>query len=67
MRQGARSGYLGGRFCRSRDIMTNQISIWLGVILLGTVMLDFAMFGTEHMLFLGKKLFELLEWLAFWR
>ncbi|NVK97069.1 hypothetical protein KQ247_19905 [Ruegeria pomeroyi] len=47
--------------------MTNQISIWLGVILLGTVMLDFAMFGTEHMLFLGKKLFELLEWLAFWR
>ncbi|MCE8536150.1 hypothetical protein KBY27_01645 [Ruegeria pomeroyi] len=47
--------------------MTNQISIWLGVILLGAAMLDFAMFGTEHMLFLGKKLFDLLEWLAFWR
>ncbi|MCU9839762.1 hypothetical protein OEZ49_18465 [Ruegeria sp. WL0004] len=47
--------------------MTNQIALWLGIFLLGGMMLDFAMFGTEHILFLGKKLFDLLEWMAFWR
>jgi len=25
------------------------------------------MFGTEHLIFLGKKFFELIEWIAFWR
>ncbi|MEX0319780.1 MULTISPECIES: hypothetical protein [unclassified Ruegeria] len=47
--------------------MTNQIAIWLGILILGTLMLDYALYGTEHLLFLGKKFFAFLNWLAFWR
>ncbi|WP_170363544.1 hypothetical protein [Ruegeria arenilitoris] len=47
--------------------MTNQIAIWLGVFILGGLMLDFALFGTEHLLFLGKKFYDFLDWVAFWR
>ncbi len=47
--------------------MTNQIAIWLGVLILVALMLDVALFGTEHLLFLGKKLYYFLDWLAFWR
>ncbi|KUJ86233.1 glyceraldehyde-3-phosphate dehydrogenase [Ruegeria marisrubri] len=47
--------------------MTNRIAIWLGVLILGAILLDYALFGTEHLLFLGKKLYEFLDWLAFWR
>ena len=37
--------------------MTNQLAIWLGILLLGGMMLDYAMFGSEHFVFLGKKLY----------
>ncbi len=47
--------------------MTNQIAIWLGILILGGLMLDVALFGTEHLLLLGKKLYDFLDWLAFWR
>ncbi len=47
--------------------MTNQLAIWLAVLILGAVMLDYALYGTEHLLFLGKKFYEFLDWLAFWR
>ncbi|WP_205520470.1 hypothetical protein [Tropicibacter sp. Alg240-R139] len=47
--------------------MTNQIAVWLGVFILGALMLDITFFGTEHIYFLGKKFFTFLEWLAFWR
>ncbi|MCL6284329.1 hypothetical protein M3P21_12410 [Ruegeria sp. 2012CJ41-6] len=47
--------------------MTNQIAIWLGGILLVAVVGDVIFFGTEHLLFLGRKLYDLLQWLAFWR
>lgn len=47
--------------------MTNQIAMWLGVLILGAIMLDIALFGAEHLLFAGKKLFQFLDWLAFWR
>ena len=47
--------------------MTNRIAIWLGALILGAILLDYALFGTEHLLFLGKKLYEFLDWLAFWR
>nr|WP_170616853.1 hypothetical protein [uncultured Ruegeria sp.] len=47
--------------------MTNQIAIWLGLFILGGFFLDFALFGTEHLLFLAKKLYSFLDWLAFWR
>ena len=47
--------------------MTNQIALWLGALILGAVLLDVLVFGTEHLVFLGKKLYSFLDWLAFWR
>jgi hypothetical protein len=47
--------------------MTNRTALALAVVLLGLIVLDVLLFGTEHLVFLGKKMFELIEWLAFWR
>jgi len=47
--------------------MSNTVAITLGLFLLTALAVDAVFFGTEHMVFLGKKLFELIEWLAFWR
>ncbi|MBO9445186.1 hypothetical protein [Ruegeria sp. R14_0] len=47
--------------------MTNQIAIWLALLILSLFLIDYALFGTEHLLFLGKKLYFFLDWLAFWR
>lgn len=52
---------------RKANGMTNQIAIGLGVTLIGLIALDLMLFGTEHLVFLGKKLFDLIEWMAFWR
>lgn len=46
--------------------MTNRIAIVLGLILLGAATLDFFFFGFEHLVFLGKKLIDLIDWMAFW-
>ncbi|AHD00812.1 hypothetical protein [Leisingera methylohalidivorans] len=47
--------------------MTNRIAISLGVFLIAAAVIDIAMFGDLHMIFLGKKLFALIDWIAFWR
>ena len=47
--------------------MTNRIAFALGGLLVGLIALDVILFGTEHLVFLGKKLFALIEWMAFWR
>lgn len=47
--------------------MTNKLAIWLGLILIATITIDLVFFGPVHIVFLGKRLFELLEWIAFWR
>ncbi|MBY6134330.1 hypothetical protein AB9K35_21605 [Leisingera sp. XS_AS12] len=47
--------------------MTNRIAIALGVLLTLAAVVDIALFGNQHMVFLGKKLFALIHWLAFWR
>ena len=47
--------------------MTNTIAVDLGLILFTALAVDVVFFGTGHLLFLSKKLFELIEWLAFWR
>ncbi|MBW4708577.1 hypothetical protein KX928_12360 [Roseobacter sp. YSTF-M11] len=47
--------------------MTNGIALVLGLIIVALVAVDIMIYGTEHVVFLGKKLFELIEWLAFWR
>ncbi len=47
--------------------MTNQIALGLGLFILAAVAVDVVLFGTEHLLFLAKKLSQLVEWIAFWR
>ena len=46
--------------------MTNFLAIVLGLTLITAIGVDYLIFGTEHLLFLGKKFFVLLNWLAFW-
>ena len=47
--------------------MTNPIAIVLGVLITVAIVVDVMLFGTDHMIFLGKKLFALIDWAAFWR
>lgn len=47
--------------------MTNRIAIFLGLFLIAALVIDVMWFGNEHLIYLGKKLFELIEWIAFWR
>ncbi len=47
--------------------MTNRIALMLGGFLLAAMALDIFLYGPGHMVFLGKKLFALIDWVAFWR
>lgn len=47
--------------------MTNKIAIWLGLILIVGLVADLILEGGSNLLFLSKKFFELLDWVAFWR
>lgn len=47
--------------------MTNRIAFMLGLLIVGTIWVDYVYYGTEHSVFLAKKMAELIEWLAFWR
>lgn len=47
--------------------MTNSIAIVLGLIIIGGIVADMTMMDGANLLFLGKKFFDLLHWLAFWR
>jgi len=47
--------------------MTNRLAIWIGLLILAAIALDSWVCGAEHLVFLGRKFFTLLDWLAFWR
>lgn len=47
--------------------MTNRLALILGGLIVLAVVLDVALAGDRHLLFLAKKFMELIEWLAFWR
>lgn len=47
--------------------MTNPIALILGLLIAALVALDLMLFGSHHMVFLGKRMFDLIEWMAFWR
>ncbi|QFS83151.1 hypothetical protein FIU97_09960 [Roseivivax sp. THAF40] len=47
--------------------MSNGLALSLAAIILGAIIIDMAIFGTDHMVFLGQKFFQLLGWVAFWR
>ena len=47
--------------------MTNKIALVLGFVIIAAIVADYFLFGPVHLVFLGKKLFELMDWIAFWR
>jgi hypothetical protein len=47
--------------------MTNQIAIGLGLLILGGGVADAMLNDAASLLFLLRKLADLIEWLAFWR
>ncbi|WP_300029505.1 hypothetical protein [uncultured Roseobacter sp.] len=47
--------------------MTNRIAILLGVIIVALALLDLFVLSGAGLLFLGRRLSDLIEWLAFWR
>lgn len=59
--------YLGGRFLFWARWMTNTIAVVLGGFLIAAIAIDIALFGDVHMIFLGKRMLELIDWIAFWR
>lgn len=47
--------------------MTNRASLFLALFILAAIGLDVTIYGSEHLVFLGKKFADLLEYMAFWR
>ncbi|MFQ6553374.1 hypothetical protein AAD018_013635 [Aestuariibius insulae] len=47
--------------------MTNSIAIGLLLVIAGFFALDYYVLELDAPIFLGKKAFELIEYLAFWR
>jgi hypothetical protein len=47
--------------------MTNKISIWLALVILGFLALDYFYLDLNTPLFLGRKLLAMIEYIAFWR
>ena len=47
--------------------MSNRIALVLALLIVGAVVVDVWLYGDTHMVFLGKKFADLIEWLAFWR
>jgi hypothetical protein len=47
--------------------MTTRIALALGIFIIAAIAIDLTLFGPIHLIFLGKRLFELIDWIAFWR
>jgi len=47
--------------------MTDRIAIWLALIVIAVFAVDAFAFDGQLPVFLGKKMADLLEWIAFWR
>lgn len=47
--------------------MTNRGAAILALLILAAIGVDVLIYGSEHMVFLGKKFADMLEWMAFWR
>jgi len=47
--------------------MTNKIAIALGLFILLIFALDYYVIGADIHIFLGRKMGDLIEYLAFWR
>lgn len=46
--------------------MTNRLAIILGLVILSGIAADLYLEDGAGLLYLGRKLFVLIDWLAFW-
>ena len=65
--QNTLSGHTSGRVSFCDGPMTNQIAIILGLMILGLLGLDAFLFDGANILFLLRKMADMIEWMAFWR
>lgn len=47
--------------------MTNRIAVVLGIVIAALCAIDLMLNNGQVLLFLGRRLLELIEWMAFWR
>jgi len=47
--------------------MTNGVAVTLALMIAAALGLDFFLNDLQASLFLTRKIFDLIEWLAFWR
>ncbi len=47
--------------------MTNKLATVLFVLIVAGIAIDYHLHGTVNLIFLGKKFYAFLDWIAFWR
>ncbi|MDP2062873.1 MAG: hypothetical protein Q8J98_07180 [Phaeovulum sp.] len=47
--------------------MTDRIAFWLGLAIVAGLGLDLALVGTGHLLLIGARFIDFIDYLAFWR
>lgn len=47
--------------------MNTPIFLVLATLIVGGLVVDGMLYGSDHLIFLSKKMLELIEWVAFWR
>lgn len=47
--------------------MNTPIALVLATLIVGGLVADTMINGSDHLIFLSKKFLDLLEWVAFWR
>jgi hypothetical protein len=47
--------------------LTNLVAFLLALLVIAGIVVDLVFFGADNLVFLSRKLLELIEWLAFWR
>lgn len=47
--------------------MTNKIAFYLGLLITGAIVFDIAVYEGANLIFLARKMLDLMEWIAFWR
>ncbi|GGF56924.1 hypothetical protein GCM10011319_17800 [Mameliella alba] len=62
-----RSGMTRAKTKCKGPAMTNRLAILLGLAVIAAIVADLQLNKGDNLLFLGRKLFVLLDWLAFWR
>ncbi len=54
-------------FAKEEAGMSNQLAIFLGIVILIGVGIDYMFFDFSNLLFLSRKMLDLVHYVAFWR